>query len=148
MGDDTFDIDIQNLKIATFNVRGMRTNLKQDALIKSLSNLKLNIIALQETHLIQKDIDLLKNRWQGPIIHSEGTTCSKGLCFLFDNYFKNIKIDVIAKNDRFLLCSCVIGNKKLYLCNVYAPNNTNEKLLFYSSQSAPCCCGLDTNEIL
>ena len=132
MGDEAFDIDIQNLKIASFNVRGMRTNLKQDALIESLSNLKLNIIALQETHLLKKDIDILKNKWQGPIFHSEGTTRSKGLCFLFDKYFKNINIDVIAKNERLLLCSCDIGNKILYLCNVYAPNNINDKLNFFN----------------
>ena len=132
MSDNNFEIDFQNLKIATFNVRGMKTSNKQDAILKSLSDLKLNIIALQETHLLQADIKILKSKWHGPIIYSEGTNHSKGLCFLFDDYFKNITIEVLANKDRFLLCSCELGGRKLYLCNVYAPNVINQKLQFFN----------------
>ena len=125
MGDDHFNTDMQDLKIATFNVRGMKTSLKQDAIIKRLADLKLNIVALQETHSLEADFNLLKSKWQGPIVYSEGTKQSKGLCFLFNDYFRNSNVEVIAKNDRILLCSCDIGNRKLYLCNIYAPNEIN-----------------------
>ncbi len=67
------DIDIQKLTIGTFNLRGFKNGFKQDALIKSFKDQNLNIIALQETHLIEREVDFLKEKWQGPIFFSEGT---------------------------------------------------------------------------
>ena len=94
---DTSDleIDLQYLKLGTFNTRGLKHSLKQDTLLKKLTDLKLNIIGLQETHLSEKDINLLENKWKGTIIYTEGTNHSKGLCILFDNYFKKDNIILI-----------------------------------------------------
>ena len=132
---DTSDleIDLQYLKLGTFNTRGLKHSLKQDTLLKKLTDLKLNIIGLQETHLSEKDINLLENKWKGTIIYTEGTNHSKGLCILFDNYFKKDNIKLIFKNERIILSSCKIGDMTLYVCNIYAPNNINEKIKFFKN---------------
>ena len=130
---DFSDIDIQSLKIATFNVRGLKNSLKQEAIVKRFKDLKLNIIALQETHLIEQELGLLGKKWQGPIISSDGTNNSKGICILFDCCFDKDKINIIAKNDRFLLCECILGQSKFYVCNIYAPNDINPKINFFNS---------------
>ena len=91
-----FNVDIDKLNIASFNIRGLRRRKKMNAVIKSLKNSKFEIIALQETHLLKKDIEEFKQLWRDPIIYSEGTNLSKGLCILFNSYFKDKNISVFV----------------------------------------------------
>ena len=111
------EVDIQNLRIGTFNLRGFKNSLKQDALLKIFKDQKRNIIALQETHLENNEIQVLRQKWQGTIFHSDGTAHSKGLCILFDNYFQNSKIELVLRNERILLCSCCIDDNLFFFCN-------------------------------
>ena len=127
------DVDVQKLKFSTFNISGLKNGLKLHAVFNSLKSLKLNIIALQETHLDKDNIDILNSIWQGPFIYSEGTNHSKGLCILFDTQFSDNQIEVLLKTDRILLCSCKVGAETLYLCNIYAPNGSKEKILFFNN---------------
>ena len=130
---DDIDVDIQQLKIGTFNVNGIRSNImKREAIFQSIKELKFNVIALQETHLLDEDLQALQNIWQGPIIISEGTSNSKGLCILFDRYFDDDKINITFKNDRILICDCKIGTEVIYFCNIYAPNDDTQKIRFYN----------------
>ena len=133
---DNIEVDIQNLRIGTFNLRGFKNSFKQDALLKTFKDQKLNIIALQETHLENNEIQVLRQKWQGPIYHSDGTAHSKGLCILFDNYFQNYKIELVIKNERILLCSCCIDDNLFFFCNIYAPNEVNSKINFFTELNA------------
>ena len=131
MNNNNLDFDIQELKVGTFNVRGIKNSLKQDAILQNLKRLKLNIVALQETHLLENEIGPLENKWNGPILFTVGTNNSKGLCILFDEYFKKANLEIIYKTDRILLCSCNISSNTFYFCNIYAPNEVNLKIQFF-----------------
>ena len=134
MADDThLNVDISSLRIGTFNVRGLKNKKKTAAIINSLLNTKIEIIALQETHLLRSDYDNLKLTWNGPIIYSEGTNFSKGLCILFNNYFNINDISKLFSNDRILLCSFKVGEEIFFLCNIYAPNDNKQKKQFFSN---------------
>ena len=127
------ETDIKNLKIATFNVNGMLNQFKKRAIMKSLKESRFNIIALQETHFVKSDYDsFMKANWKGPIIYSEGTAHSKGICILFDKIFADENVNILFSNDRFILCSLKVGSEKIYIGNVYAPNNDKEKITFYN----------------
>ena len=126
-----FDVDIQELKICTFNVNGLKDEIKQDAILKLLRDLKFEVIALQETHLEKADFDTFRSKWHGPIIFKEGTSHSKGSCILFNSYFKEEQLELLLMNDRVLLCSYKLGKEILYFCNIYAPNDSAGKIRFF-----------------
>ena len=89
--------------------------------MKSLKELKFDIIAIQETHLKNNESKIIESKWGGPCFFSEGTGNSRGLCLLFNKTFKNYTINVITSGERFLLCSLNIGGNEIYIGNVYAP---------------------------
>ena len=126
----TLNVNVKGLNIATFNVNGLRNTFKRNAILRSLKKLKFDIIALQETHLLENDIDVMQRQWSGPIIYSEGTNMSKGLCFLFRESFHADDIRVLTSSDRFLLCTVKVGVEYFVFGNIYAPNNDKEKNLF------------------
>ena len=131
---DNLKVDISSLELCTFNIRGLKNTSKANAIINSLKNSKINIIALQETHLIEQDYEnYLNHIWQGPIVYAEGTSHSKGLCIMFDSYFKVNDISRIFYNDRILLCSFKVGDEIFFICNIYAPNDPRQKKQFFNS---------------
>ena len=132
MAEENLKVDLKTLDIATFNIRGLRNKNKLNAVIDCLKKTRIKIIALQETHLLEKDYEYLEQIWDGPIIFSEGSNYSKGICILFDKYF-NDKITHIFSDDRILLCSFKVGEEIFYLCNIYAPNENNDKKYFFNS---------------
>ena len=129
---NNFDVDVRQIKIASFNVNGIRTKIRLNAIFRSLRKSPYDIIALQETHLLKEDHGYLNRIWEGPIIHSEGTNLSKGLCILFSKYFHNKIIKILYASDRILICSYMLGEEVFYLCNIYAPNDDNERIEFYN----------------
>ena len=126
-----FDVDIKELKIASLNVRGLKNTIKQSAIVNSLKSLNIDIICLQDTHLIQIEENNLKLEWSGPCFFAEGTNNSKGMCIMFNKDFMSNQISIIYKNDRVLLCSLNIGAETFFICNIYAPNEVPHKKLFY-----------------
>ena len=117
------------------------------AVVNSLINSKLEIIAIQESHLLKNEIDSLKQIWQGPLIYSEGTNNSKGLCILFNNYFNNDSISILFSTDRILLCSFKVGEEYFYLCNIYAPNDNKAKKEFYILLQKTLNSNLDSQQM-
>ena len=109
-----FDVDVKGLRIATLNVRGIKNLFKQSSILNSLKSFNLDILGLQETHLILEEENNLSLAWNGPCIFAEGTNNSKGLSILFSNKFTFDQISIIFKNERILLCSAKINDEKFY----------------------------------
>ena len=112
-----FKVDIQYLKLATLNIRGFKNNFKQSSVIRSFKNEKLDIIALQETHLKANDFIRLSKLWSGPILFSEGTNHSLGICILFHKNFNYEETKLIYNNERIMLCSFRVGQDTSFICN-------------------------------
>ena len=129
------DVNIKGLGIASLNVNGLRNTFKRNAIFEQLKNSRFDVTALQESHLLKEDINKIKSHWDGPIIFSEGTNNSKGLCFLFHKSFLEDDIETLHTSDRLLVCSVQIGEEKFLFANVYAPNNNNDKKQFFHTTS-------------
>ena len=87
----SFDSDVESLKISTLNVRGLRNNIKQNAIIQELKKLDLDIIALQETHLLLSDVSQIESKWGGHVFLQREQGIVKGWLFYLE------KILLIAK---------------------------------------------------
>ena len=145
---EDINIDIKNLKISTLNVRGLKNNLKQNAILQTIKDLNSDIIALQETHLCKTEFTQIESLWDGPCLFSESAGNSMGLCILFKNFFKNHEIDILISNDRLLLCSLKLGNEFFYVGNIYAPSTDKyTKINFFDKTKRLLKENLNDNQI-
>ena len=53
----------QNIKILSLNVRGIRNQLKRTRIFNYLKKFNADVILLQETHVLETDLDLWKANW-------------------------------------------------------------------------------------
>ena len=113
-----------SLNIISANVRGIRQPLKRLDLWNKFKELKANIVLLQETHLIQKDIGDVKKEWNIEYILSNYKTNSRGVAILIQpNFEYNITDKYFDKMERCLIVRLDIFNKfSITISNIYGPN--------------------------
>ena len=114
---------MEEVKIATFNVHGIRDSRKRLELYKFLRYKQYDLILLQETHSTSSDEHLWQSQWSGPMLFSHGTNNSKGVVILTA---KKSAIQVIEYNSpnkgRILDTVLDIKGTKDQVINIYAPN--------------------------
>ena len=71
-----------NIKLCSFNVRGLRDSQKRTSIFNKLKENN-SIIFLQETHTIEKDIQTWTKEWGNHVLFSHGTSASRGVAILF-----------------------------------------------------------------
>ena len=118
------------LRIESLNCRGIRDKLKQTDVLDRACSRKVNILCLQETHLIGKDLYCLKADWNVKYLISGNQRNARGVMIIFDNnfnyYIHNVMLD---QEGRYILVEIVIPQVASFLlCNVYCPND--EKMKF------------------
>ena len=126
----------KQLKVATLNIRGLRNLKKRSAVFRTLRLEKLDVIALQETYLLDSDYDYVKKQWGGMIHQSSGTNRSKGLCTIFHSRFEEKDVQLIFKNDRMIISSLNVDKNKIFFVNIYSPCIDVEKPAFYDDLQA------------
>uniref|UniRef100_A0A3B5R0Z3 Reverse transcriptase domain-containing protein n=1 Tax=Xiphophorus maculatus TaxID=8083 RepID=A0A3B5R0Z3_XIPMA len=115
-----------NIKITSWNVRGIRKLNKLKQVLDRLKYLKSKIIFLQESHLIESEIHWIIKRWQGQVYHSSFTSHARGVIILIH---KSITFQIIRTikdpYGRYIIVQGHISTLKLNLINIYGPNNDN-----------------------
>ena len=120
-----------SFKCLTLNVQGIRNPKKRRALFRQFSLMNINIVALQETYLVDDDIELIEKEWPGTFHLSQGSKRSKGLLTLFDKSFCNDNMRILDKSDRILTSSLTVNNETIIITNVYSPSdNIDHKIIF------------------
>ena len=121
------------LRIASINVNGLKTRGKIDELYEKIKNEKIDILLLQETHLINADEIKLANEMKAKgaykTFFSEGTNSSSGVAVILWS-----KIDYrpesiyIGQNGRIITIDIKTPDKKtIHLVNIYAPTNCDAR---------------------
>ena len=119
------------LKIATFNIQGLRSDKKLKSVIEMLKKEKFDIIFLQETYITSEKLPLLEKLWGGEIHLSEGTTRSKGSITLFSRKHKKEDIELVNKEQRILISKIKLKEDGfIYLVNAYGPCSNQDKIIF------------------
>ena len=117
------------LTIVSFNVNGLRNNLKRKTIFHFPKMKKFDFILQQETHSNQTDEKLWKCEWGGDIFYSHGTNHCNGVAIIVK---KSLKYEQTAtyidQTGRILLIEIKFNDKVFVIGNVYAP--TNEPTFF------------------
>ena len=117
-------IFLDNIKIQTRNVDGLRNTTKRKKLFQLLDNSKFDIFLLQETHSSFDKENNWSNEWKGDIKFSHGSTNSRGVAILIRNNLNIETIKVSSDNaGRILIWELKIKGKLYAVVNIYGPND-------------------------
>lgn len=123
---------MDSLKCLTFNVRGIRNRKKRLSIFQLFREQNIDVIALQETYLMEEDTQMLEKEWSGRVLLTEGTRRSKGLLLLFAKSLSDGDSIELLHSDSRMIVSLLKGlNRKIIIANIYAPCETKEKVLFF-----------------
>lgn len=119
---------MSDIKITSWNVRGLRKRIKLKQVINRIKQLKSKIIFLQETHLTDCELKFVKNRWPGQVIHSSYNNYARGVIILIH---RSIPFQMLQiKKDpagRYVIVQGNILSITLNLVSVYGPNENKPK---------------------
>ena len=113
-----------DLDMISANIRGLRQHFKRRDIFEYIKNLKADIICLQETHLIQKDLNMLRKEWNVDYFIAGNSTNSRGVMIMLNNTFE-YKVNQCIKDPegRYLIIELSITNLiNVLIINLYAPN--------------------------
>ena len=113
-----------NIRINSFNVRGMRSNSKRHSIFHWLKTTYPGITLIQESHSVLSDESLWQKEWGGQIYFSHGEFNARGVAILIPKEYNNRFEYIEGQKDnygRFLLLKCKIDNNPLIIINIYAP---------------------------
>ena len=126
--------NVCNLKIVSVNARGLNKSDKRVKLFTWLKDRKTDIVFLQETFCTCKTRAYFNSNWKGKVFHSlSDSSHSRGVCILISE-----KLNFVVKNEhssidgRRLLINGSLENEDVSLSCIYAPNNINDRKLFFN----------------
>ena len=120
----------RKISVLSLNVQGLRNPKKRHALFRQFKLGGYDVVALQETYLLEKDKELIKKEWRGCFHLSEGTTHSKGLLTLFNNSFDVNNVNEVFITDRIIISLINLNGEQLFINNVYSPTTDQDKYQF------------------
>ena len=131
------------VKVGTFNVRTLRTDLRAFELKKLAADLKVGVLVIQEHRRSTSDVDFKRNLpkgWQ-ILIGAPSAPRGGGIGFLLSSRCSSWLLDYKFVTDRIAVASFDIGNRRLHIICVYAPtasvtlSDTTESVNFYDCVS-------------
>ena len=119
------------IKLATLNVNGLNDEMKCASIMNQLKLLNCDIIALQETHVIEPKIETTRKKWEGNSYWNPApSSSSSGTAILLGPKAKHTshKMD---DNGRIITCKLSVNDVQLQLTSTYGPNDNQHKEYFY-----------------
>ena len=112
------------IKIESLNCRGLRNIKKRLDFFDDFKKRGIHIINLQETHLISKDLIMLKKNWNCKFLISGEKKQSLGVMIILNNNFEyNIHKVIKDKDGRYIIVDLeLIGVARFLMINIYGPN--------------------------
>ena len=125
-------------RILTLNGRGLRNKLHRKAIFKFVKINKINVVCLQECHILDTDIESWKKEWGGEMFVLPGSIHSKGQIILVSKKLNANQYSEEKFGDRILNLSFCLNDEKYCVINVYGPNNDSDKIPFLSELFDVC----------
>ena len=124
-----------NLKISTFNVKGLRNVKKRRKIFQYIHQRNFDLICLQEAHSTETEEKIWKSEFRGKIIYSHGTSDSRGVMLLVKQKAPIIVGKISRDTEgRRIIAECKYKGLHFVLMNIYAPNNDDENFFINSFQ--------------
>ena len=123
----------KNMKIMTFNSSGLRNKKKRSSIFRLFKKEKMDIIALQETYLLENDKQIIECEWGGKIFIGQGTVRSMGQMILISKQISNtFQINELHNDCRLLIIEIKGKNGEgMVVVNLYAPNNEQDREVYF-----------------
>ena len=119
-----------SLNIFSLNCRGLHKTLKRKIIFSTCR--KYDVSCLQETFITEKKYDTWKKEWHGTFFHFSCSSNSKGQILLINDKLKiDIQPKLLRADERVIASELVIDKNKYCIINVYAPNKSKEKQVFF-----------------
>ncbi len=114
----------ETIRVLSVNTQGLQDFRKRQDVLNYSKSLKPNILCLQDTHWVDKDIATVHRLWDGEIILNGKKTNSRGVSVLLENNFQ-YKIENIFKDEdgNLLIIDLKVHDINLKLIILYGPNN-------------------------
>lgn len=111
------------LSLATYNVRGLRSEFKRRKIFNYLHQHEFSLIVLQETHSTSDIEKLWAAEWGHKIIYANGTSAARGVALLL-NKKVDAQIGEISKDPdgRYLVVQLNVEDVQIVVTAIYAPN--------------------------
>uniref|UniRef100_A0A3B4ZHM5 exodeoxyribonuclease III n=1 Tax=Stegastes partitus TaxID=144197 RepID=A0A3B4ZHM5_9TELE len=74
------------IRLSTWNVNGLGNPIKRKKVMTMLKNKNHDVVFLQETHMSKEESEKLCVGWVGHVFYSIGSSKSKGVIILVNNY--------------------------------------------------------------
>ena len=142
---------MENIKINSFNVRGLAESSKRRTVFHWLKRFHDGITLLQETHSTIALEQKWQKEWDGEVIFSHGTANSKGVAIMFPKGLDyKIETSIIDDYGRYILLKVQFEYQNIILINVYAPTKDKEadQILFITEISKMLEDFMDQNIII
>ena len=121
------------LGILSQNVRGMGDTKKRRIIFNKFRSHSSQILLLQETHSTVELENVYKAQWgNNNIMFSHGSAASRGVCIIIKSV-PNLNVEKIyaITEGRVIIVKVIIKLKTYFVVNIYAPNNINERKVFF-----------------
>ena len=99
MRDPLTRIMYEKLKILSANCRGLQDRKKRTDVLNYYKEKKPNILCLQDTHLIDKDLSSIKDIWGHEAILNGTRSNARGVAILLNNNFEYTILNIHRDND-------------------------------------------------
>lgn len=118
---------MSTINIASYNLRGIQTELKRRKAFNHFHEKKHDIILLQETHSTRSVERVWRNEWGNQIVFSHYNSRARGVAIMFRKSLNYTIIQKIICNDgRYIIIEIEIDGLTCVIVNVYAPNEDND----------------------
>lgn len=125
------------MRILSWNVRGLNSPNKQQAIKSYCNNIHCGFIALLETKVRQQNVErVYRNLFYGWGSYINNLHCHLGRVWLFWN-LQNYDVKILESSDQFVHCLATELNEKIefYITLVYAANGLQHRKLLWKDIS-------------
>ena len=137
-----------NLNVFSMNVRGFGNRVKRRDVFLWLKQHKYDICCLQDTHISESMINVVRSEWGGECVFSCLNSCSRGVAVLFSNSIEfKIHSKCVDTEGNYIILDLTVDDRRFLLCTVYGPNTDSpdfyvklfEELDVFDNVSAVIC---------
>ena len=116
---------MEMIQIESINCRGLRDKMKRLDIFDRAQKDKIKLLCLQETHIIENDLNTLKLEWNIEFVILGKETNSGGVMIAIDNNFEHKIHEInVSQEGRHAIIDIEIPDvARFLLINVYVPND-------------------------
>ena len=114
---------MNDLKILSFNVRGLNDEMKRCDVFSYLQTQKNDIYCIQDTHCTSKSEFNFRKNWGSKVYHSYGTSRSRGVAIMFGQNIDSKVLNVVTDRvGNYIIMHMQVLETEFCIVNIYGPN--------------------------